>query len=553
MLNFSVRMLTVLLVIGLIAAFLPGEPTGAQTADICAALTESIVAAAQEACADLAVGEVCFAAEPVALSGDVDFAAPGDRADVAAVQSVVTGAADPNAEAWGVAVMNILADLPADGEQSVTLILFGAAELTSAVDASAGPAPTLTLTNAAGYDINLRAGAGTNYPVIGTLPNRAQAVVDGRNANGDWYRIQTESGPAWAFRDLVALQGDPATLNVLADDDLLLGYTAPMQAFTLTTAPQGEDDLLCGAGSAGLLIQTAGEGTAHLQINGVDVALADGTLLVQAAPDDALQIVVLDGSAIAAGTPVEGGALVRVETGADSAEPEVVSPFAFATLEGAPVDLLPEALVCTVGLSNGADTVAFYAGPGEDYTRLANVDPAAHYTAAGQNTDADGAAWWLVTTSRGQRAWVAQDGVRALGACGAVAQVSAPSPNAPASAGGSSLVPAGQSVWMANTGVDHMGGTCTGPELALCSHLVAISPNPDGTISWRGQEPLPYTMQPAGPNSYVYNGRNTLNNANLSLTITFTSETTWDMTMITVFDNDPACTHTFYYTATRNW
>jgi hypothetical protein len=37
---------------------------------------------------------------------------------VAAVQSIATGAADPAEEAWGVAVMNILADLPADGEQT---------------------------------------------------------------------------------------------------------------------------------------------------------------------------------------------------------------------------------------------------------------------------------------------------------------------------------------------------------------------------------------------------------------------------------------------------
>ena len=87
----------------------------------------------------------------------------------------------------------------------------------------------------------------------------------------------------------------------------------------------------------------------------------------------------------------------------------------------------------------------------------------------------------------------------------------------------------------------------------MCAHLAAIVPNADGSISWRGQEPQPYTMQSVGNGTYSYNGRNALGNGNLQMTLTFTSATEWTMTATTVYDNDPGCQHTFYYTATRSW
>ncbi|MCS6835730.1 MAG: hypothetical protein NZ750_06915 [Anaerolineae bacterium] len=106
-------------------------------------------------------------------------------------------------------------------------------------------------------------------------------------------------------------------------------------------------------------------------------------------------------------------------------------------------------------------------------------------------------------------------------------------------------------IYQADSGPDVLSGTCNTPPIEACSHPAAITPNADGTISWRGQEPVPYRMQPVGPNTFVYRGRNVLNNARLSLELTLTSESTWSMTMTTVYDNDPLCNHTYYYTAVR--
>ncbi len=118
-----------------------------------------------------------------------------------------------------------------------------------------------------------------------------------------------------------------------------------------------------------------------------------------------------------------------------------------------------------------------------------------------------------------------------------------------------SYAPEGRSIWQANSGPDVTSGTCSNPPLVMCAHLAAITLNDNGTISWRGQELKTYTMRQSSrnPNVYSYSGRNGLDNADIQMVLTFNSESAWSMTMTQVFDDDPKCTHTFYYTASRNW
>jgi hypothetical protein len=57
-------------------------------------------------------------------------------------------------------------------------------------------------------NLNLRAGPGTNYAIVGQLPANAEAVALGRNENGSWLQVRTEAGAtAW-------LTGDPALVKV---------------------------------------------------------------------------------------------------------------------------------------------------------------------------------------------------------------------------------------------------------------------------------------------------------------------------------------------------
>lgn len=528
----------------------------AQDGASCPALLDDVITAAQDACADLAAGEACYASAAAVL-GDA-FAEPGDvaaLADLAAGQTLTTTAADPGAETWGVAMLRAALDLPEDSGSAASMILFGAAELTNLVDPNAEAAPTITLANSAGYPVNLRGGAGTNYPTVGTLDDGVEAVADGRSEAGDWFRIRTEDGLGWVFGDLVnVVDGDPASLDVLPPDSLILGYTAPLQAVELTT--HGAESA-CGLASAGLLLQLSGEESAHFQINGVDLVIADATLLFHAPTAEAMDIIVLAGSvsvsANGIGVSADAGARVAVEY-ANESGPIVHQAYAFAAIDGAPLGLLADdvTLACVTGTQPDADEIMLTTGPGDPYVDLAPMDADLHYTVTGQAADEDGAPYYRLSVAGYAQAWVPQDAVSTLGTCGAVEEVAAPPVGGP-TGGGSGLVPAGQSVWQSDPGLDNMAGQCGGPPIALCAHLVAITPNADGTISWRGQELTPYTLSPIGDNTYYYNGRNVLGTGSVEMTLTFTSESEWQMTLTTTLDSEPGCTHTFYYTATRNW
>ncbi|MDX1523769.1 MAG: SH3 domain-containing protein, partial [Anaerolineae bacterium] len=71
------------------------------------------------------------------------------------------------------------------------------------------PIKAVTRTN-----LNLRAGPGTNYAVVGGIPTDTEVTVVGKNQNGSWLRVQTGSGEVW-------ISGDPDLVSV--DRSLLTG------------------------------------------------------------------------------------------------------------------------------------------------------------------------------------------------------------------------------------------------------------------------------------------------------------------------------------------
>lgn len=529
----------------------------AQEPTSCSLLLETVIGVVSEFCGDLAPGEVCLGSLPSSLNGgDASFAEVGDIVSLVDIVSLSTGAPNLDEETWGVTVLRTALDLPADAETSLSLVLFGDAELTNLVEPGAEAAPTVTLQNAAGYPVNLRLGGGTNFPVGGTLDEDITVVADGRNAGGDWYRIQTEAGLLWVYRDLVTLvDGDVNMLQTLEANDILPTYSESMQNLNLMTTA---DTPVCGGASAGLLLQLAGEDMVHLRINGADLAFSTATLLVQNASEESMDILVLDGAASvsANGIGMSADAGARVELLFDGeTNPIVHQAYRFGAVEGAPLDVLPSDVVCTAGLPEVGDEVTLYTGPGDAYGVLTNMDPDLHYVVDGQLVDEDNTTWYHLDVAGYARAWVQQDDVHTVGLCTDLAEVEAPPITAGPAGGaaGTGFVPAGQSVWQSDPGLDNLSGTCNGPAIAFCAHLVAIQPNADGSLSWRGQEPQPYTLYAAGENTYSYSGRNNQGNGNIQLNLTFTSENSWSMTMVQVYDNDPACNHTFYYTASRGW
>ena len=57
--------------------------------------------------------------------------------------------------------------------------------------------------------LNARAGPGTNYDILTTVPQGTWLKITGIDTQGDWYRVELEAldQPAWLFRDLTKVAG----------------------------------------------------------------------------------------------------------------------------------------------------------------------------------------------------------------------------------------------------------------------------------------------------------------------------------------------------------
>jgi hypothetical protein len=61
-------------------------------------------------------------------------------------------------------------------------------------------------------DLNLRAGPGVNYPVVGSLSKDTEVIVIGRTEDGSWLKIKTDDGEAWVSGDTDFIEIDRAQL-----------------------------------------------------------------------------------------------------------------------------------------------------------------------------------------------------------------------------------------------------------------------------------------------------------------------------------------------------
>jgi uncharacterized protein YgiM (DUF1202 family) len=235
-------------------------------------------------------GNLAIEAIPQADATDFTFEAPGDIVDAADIQTLNLSAMTAPNE-WGVALLSLQANLPDTlPGQNVTVLLFGEVILENA---GAPLPPTLTITG--GQTINIRSGPGTENRILAKFNSGDTATVDGRTEASDWLRIQLEDGgTGWVSADLVQIEGDTATLNVVEATSESGGITyGPLQAFYFASGVGGSD--CAEAPQDGLLIQTPeGAGKINLLINEVSVELGS-TAYLQAQPSGNLSLDLLEG------------------------------------------------------------------------------------------------------------------------------------------------------------------------------------------------------------------------------------------------------------------
>lgn len=126
-----------------------------------------------------------------------------------------------------------------------------------------------------------------------------------------------------------------------------------------------------------------------------------------------------------------------------------------------------------------------------------------------------------------------------------------PLPPTATASGPTDFTPASASVWNFVQGPDQMSGTCSGPVLPPYG-LVQITPIENG-LTWRSQEPTPYTFAKVAANVYSYSGATATGDGSVTMTLTFISGTELVMTRTFVSNAEPNCSHTHDYTGAFQW
>jgi hypothetical protein len=88
-------------------------------------------------------------------------------------------------------------------------------------------------------NLNIRAGPGTNYPIIGALKDGDIATIVGRNADRSWWYILKEPARGWVISLSAYSQviGDTANVPLVASPPTPIASAVPPTAVQPTSAP----------------------------------------------------------------------------------------------------------------------------------------------------------------------------------------------------------------------------------------------------------------------------------------------------------------------------
>lgn len=260
----SVILITLLLV--LIISFVQADEE-----DQSLTIFQTALNLAKENCIELSRNQACYGhdflvAEARPQANPFNFTSVGDIEDLAKIQSLRLGGMDVSAGTWGIALMQLRANLPASHPENVTLVAFGDVMLENAVL----PPTQAEIQVRAQQNVNVRQRPVLSAGVIGTLkPQQTVTVVD-RLEDSSWLRvILPETGQTgWVLADLMSAPADLSHLNVADGDTPYI--QEPMQAFYFSSGSNAISRLP----DSGLIIQTPeGVGEVQLLINEISVQL----------------------------------------------------------------------------------------------------------------------------------------------------------------------------------------------------------------------------------------------------------------------------------------
>lgn len=309
-------LLPVMALVGLLLILAPAF--GLAQGDACPALVQQALEQIGQNCSALDRNSACYGFNRVDATfsetvEDTFFSQPSDRSALTTLQSVETAPLDLDAEFWGIAVLNVQANVPNTlPGQAVTFVLLGDVNVENAVPADQAVLPGPSIDVTALVAANIRSGASANANVIGSVPEGTVLPADAISEDGRWVRVLYASGPGWISREIIDSAGDLTTLTVLSREN-----RTPMQAFYFRT---GVGDPQCVDAPALLVVQSPENIKVDLSANGADFSIGS-TVVLRLLEGNVMQLMVVDGEANLGGITLPAGFTMTMPLSPDLRSP----------------------------------------------------------------------------------------------------------------------------------------------------------------------------------------------------------------------------------------
>lgn len=246
-------------------------------------------------CANLEPNSACYGfAEVSATFADTfptaALTAPGDRAELTGLLTLRTSAINLGAGTWGVAALNVQANVPAalTGESAVYLLV-GDVEVTNEVDPADALVPLTVVPVTLTGVTNVLRTPGAGAQVLGSLPADTELQADGISPDGVWLRVMYNRQVAWILRASVNADAPVDELPVITRSSL-----TPMQAFSFRTGGGASPSLVVPPHV--LVVQSPRGVPVDIIANEVPIRV-EGVIFLRTLPDGRVQLIASDGEA----------------------------------------------------------------------------------------------------------------------------------------------------------------------------------------------------------------------------------------------------------------
>jgi hypothetical protein len=289
----------------------------AQESD-CPVVVRQAFETANEFCRELGRNSACYGSNRVEAAfyqevAEDFFTLPGDLTALSEVESLRTFPLAVEDELWGVAVLQVQANLPNTlPGQNVVFLLLGDSHVIDDVAVAAEVPDVDPVDVTVNVGANLRSGPSQRTNVVEVLSVGTAVQADGLSADESWTRLIVDDRPGWMFADL--LTGDFSDLPVVEEQ-----FVAPMQAFHMTT---GFGTSGCVEAPDAVLVQGIEDFEIEFQVNGANVRIASTTILELLSPE-VMQLSMVNGTAWVDNLRIPAGwkAQIQLDPEGGSSEP----------------------------------------------------------------------------------------------------------------------------------------------------------------------------------------------------------------------------------------